>query len=71
MYKKERKGFFNNRDPSFVTDKTLFWKTVKLSLSNKGNYDPQIRLLENDELLQDNNLIAKELNEVLEKLCLH
>ena len=30
--------------------------------SNKGNYESQIKLVEKDEVLQDNDLIAKELN---------
>ena len=37
-YKKERKRFFNNLNPSFVTDNKLFWKTIKPFFSNKGNY---------------------------------
>ena len=35
----------------------------KLSFSNKGNYGSQIKLVEKDEVLQDDRLIAKELNE--------
>ena len=62
LYKKERKRFFNNLNPSFVTDNKLFWKTIKPFFSNKGNYGSQIILVEKDEVLQDNNLIAKELN---------
>ena len=53
LYKKERKGFFNNLNPSFVTDNKLFEKTVKPFFSNKGNYGAQIKLVEKDEVLQD------------------
>ena len=60
--KKERTRFFNNLNPSFVTDNKLFWKTIKPFFSNKGNYRSQIKLAEKDEVLQDNDLIAKELN---------
>ena len=62
LYKKERKRFFNNLNPSFVTDNKLFWKTIKPFFSNKVNYGSQIKLVEKDEVLQDDDLIAKELN---------
>ena len=62
LYKKERKRFFNNLNPSFVTDNKLIWKTIKPFFSNKGNYGSQIKPFEKDEVLQDDDLIAKELN---------
>ena len=62
LYKKERKRFFNNFNPFFVTDNKLFWKTIKPFFSNKVNYGSQIKLVEKDEVLQDDDLIAKELN---------
>ena len=62
LYKKESKRFFNNLNPSFVTDNKLFWKTIKPFFSNKGNYGSQIKRVEKDEVLQDDDLIAKELN---------
>ena len=62
LYKKERKQFFNNPNPSFVIDNKLFWKTIKPFFSNKGNYGSQIKLVEKDEVLQDDDLIAKKLN---------
>ena len=54
--------FFNNLNPSFVTDNKLFWKTIKPFFLNKGNYGSQIKLVEKDEVLQDDELIARELN---------
>ena len=62
LYKNERKRFFNNLNPSFVTDNKLFWKTIKPFFSNKVNYGSQIKLVEKDEVLQDDDQIAKELN---------
>ena len=59
LHKNERKRFFNNLNPSFVTDNKLFWKTIKPFFSNKGNYGSQIKLVEK---LQDDDQIAKELN---------
>ena len=29
LYKKERKEFFNNLNPSYVKDNKIFWKTIK------------------------------------------
>ena len=62
LYKKERKRFFNNLNPSFATNNKLFWKTIKPFFSNKEIYESQIKLVEKDEVLQDDDLIAKELN---------
>ena len=62
LYQKERKRFFNNLNPPFVTDNKLFWKTIKPFFSNKGNYGSEIKLVEKDEVLKDDDLIAKELN---------
>ena len=62
LYKKERKRFFNNLNTSFVTDNKFFWKTIKLFFSNKGNYVLQIKRVGKDVVLQDDDLIAKELN---------
>ena len=49
-----------SHNPYFVTDNKSFWKTIKPFFSNKGNYGSQIK--EKDEVLQDDDLIAKELN---------
>ena len=65
--KKERKLFFNGLNPSFVTDNKLFCKMIKPFFSNRGNYGSQIKL-EKDEALQDDDLIAKELNKFFKGL---
>ena len=62
LYKKEKKNFFNNLNTSFVNDNKLFWKTVKPFFSNKGSFGNKIKLVENDELLQDDKNIAEEMN---------
>ena len=64
---KQSRQFFNNHNPSFVIDNKLFWKTIKPFFSNKGNYGSQIKFVEKDEVLQDNDLIAKELH----KFCVY
>ena len=47
---------------SITLIRKLFWKTIKPFFSNKGNYGSQIKLVEKDEVLQDDDLIAKKLN---------
>lgn len=53
---------------SFVTDNKLFWKIIKPFLSNKGNNGLQIILVEKDEVLQADNLTAKELREIFKNV---
>ena len=62
LYKKERKEFFNNLNPSFVKDNKIFWKTVTPFFSGKGNLRSQIKLIENDELIQNDDKVAETLN---------
>ena len=63
LYKKERKKFFNGLNPSFVTDNKLFWKTIKPFFSDKGNYGDNIKLVEEEQVLQNDSEIAEQLNE--------
>ena len=62
LYKKERKNFFSCLNPSFVKNNKLFWKTLKPFFSNKGNLGPNIKLVKKNELLQNDQEIANELN---------
>ena len=62
LYKKERKYFFNRLNTSFANDNKLFWKTVKPFISNKGSFGNKMKLVQNDELLQDDKNIAEEVN---------
>ena len=61
-YKKERKKFFNKLNPSFVNDNKSFWKTIKPFFSSKGSCGSNIKLVEKDEILQDDKKTAEELN---------
>ena len=62
LYKKERKNFLNSLNPSFVKDNKLFWETVKPFFSNKGDHGSNLQLVKDNELLQDDQKIADELN---------
>ena len=61
-YKNRAIKFFKILNPSFVNDNKLFWKTVKPFFSNKGNSESNIKLVEKDEVLQDDKKIPQELN---------
>ena len=63
LYKKEIKKFFNGLNQSFVADNKLFWKTVKPFFSDKGNYGASIKLVEREEVLQNDSEVAEKLNE--------
>ena len=51
LYKKERKKYYERLDWNNVTDNKKFWKTVKPFLSDKVTTFPQIKLVENDEII--------------------
>ena len=51
-------------NPYFVKDNKLFWKTVKPFLSDKGNYEANIELIEKEDVLQDDSEIVEKLNEL-------
>ena len=53
LYKEESKKLFNKLNPSFVNDNKLLWKRVKQLFSNQGSSKSNIKLVEKDEVLQD------------------
>ena len=57
FYKKERKKFLNKLNLSFVNHNKLYWITVKPFFSNEGSSGSNIKLLEKDEVLQDDKLL--------------
>ena len=59
LSKKERKMFFNGLNTSVVSDNRKFWKTVKPLFPNKGNYGNEIRLVENEEIIDDDTRVAE------------
>ena len=59
---KREKNFFHKLNTFFVLDNKLFWKTVKLFVSNKRTHQGKLKLTEGDKLLQDDSAVAEELN---------
>ena len=54
--------FFNSLSLSVISDNRKFWKTVKPLFSNKENYGNKTKLVENEEIIDDDTKVAKELN---------
>ena len=62
LYKKKRKMFFNSLNPPVVSDNRKFWKTVKPHFSKNRNYGNKIKLVEIEEIIDDDTKVAEELN---------
>ena len=54
--------FFNSLNPSVISDNRKFWKTVKCLFSNKENYGNIIKLVENQEIIDDDTKVAEGQN---------
>ena len=50
-----------------VLDNKLFWKNVKPHFSNKGDYGSKIKLVEKEEIIDDDTKIAGEINNFFKK----
>ena len=59
LYKKERKKYYENLDVKKVTDSKKFWKTVKPFLSDKNAMKTDIVLVEGDNIIQEDQEVAK------------
>ena len=53
--------FFNSLNPSVISDQT-FWKTIKTTFSKQGNYENKIKIVKNEEIIDDNTKVAEEPN---------
>ena len=63
LFKKEKKGFYNNIDIKSITDNRLFWKTIKPHFLEKYTPAKKITLLENDKIITNDSDIAEVMNE--------
>ena len=62
LYKKERRKYYSNLDPSNFTDNKMFWKAVKPFLTDKGTTSRKITLIESGEILTEDVKVAETLN---------
>ena len=63
LLKKAKKDHFANLDVKSVLDNRKFWQNVKLLFSNKVKAKTIIKLVENDETIDNEIKIAKIFNE--------
>ena len=67
LFKKEKKKYYENLDPTLITDNKTFWKTVTLLFSEKKQCTNNIILIENDEIISINKEVAETMNDFLSK----
>ena len=53
LLRKTKMEFYNNVDEKYITENILFWKTVKLSFTDKTLKDERITLVENNKVISD------------------
>ena len=58
-----KKDHFANNDVNSVLDNRTFWQNVKLLFVNKVQVKPTIKLVKNDEMIDNKTKIAKIINE--------
>ena len=63
LFKKAKKNHFANLDVNSVLDNRKFWQNVKPLFSNKVKTKTTIKLIENDEMIDNEIKIAKTYNE--------
>ena len=62
LLRKTKKDYYSNLDEKSVTDNKKFWKTVKPFLSNKTLKSLSITLVEKDEIIREETVIAETFN---------
>ena len=63
LLKRAKKEHFVNLDINSISDNKKFWQIVKSLFSNKVKGKTTIKLVENDEMIDDEIEIAKLFNE--------
>ena len=63
ILRRAKKDFYNNLDPSLITDNKMFWKTVKPFFSEKKISNNHITLFDNNEIISDDDVIAETFND--------
>ena len=66
LYKKERKKFYSELDIKNITDNKLFWKTMKPFLSDKCSLASKISLVQKDNVISDDQKLARTFNSLFE-----
>ena len=67
LYKREKTLFFLSLNVSVVAGNQKIWKTIKLLFPNKGNSFNKIKLVENEEIIDDVTKVTGGLNNFLKQ----
>ena len=67
LCKKERRKYFNSRNLKNITDINIFWITVKPFSSNKGIFQKQITLIEDNNIFSADKAVAEKLSNYFQK----
>lgn len=63
--RKSKRNYYNNLNvKQDITDNKTFWKTIKPLFSSKVNYGNKIKLVDYEEIIDDDAKVAEELNNV-------
>ena len=66
LYKREKRKYFNSLNLNDITDTKRFWKTVKPFLSDKGNFQKHITLIEDNKIFSGDKAVAEKLSNYFE-----
>ena len=59
LLRKIKFNFYNNLNPTSISDNKTFWRNVKPMFSEKKSSNTNINLVENHEVISDNNKILR------------
>ena len=60
LHKKEIRKYFNSRNLKNIKDINIFWITVKPFSSNKGIFQKQITLIEDNNIFSADKAVAEK-----------
>ena len=62
LFREAKKVYYGNLNPSFISDNKKFWNTVKPFFSDKKVSNEYITLVDNNEIISEDSVIAETFN---------
>ena len=62
LFREAKKVYYGNLNPSFISDNKKFWNTVKPFFSDKKVSNENITLVDNNEIISEDSVIAETFN---------
>ena len=62
LFRKEKKVFYGNLNPSLISDNKKFWNTVKPFFSDKKVSNENITLVDNNKIISDDSIVVDTFN---------